>query len=1403
MTKNIHSNYRFTVKAGILSLFVLIGVFQAGAQVRVGFQPRTSQQAPGDYKGVQNYYLQGDFTMIGNTNITLRSYTDGGSNGNVQMDYVDIDGDVNTLNSSSAQLVIPDAACSEIIYAGLYWTGRAHDATTSAHTFNVTKTIIAPGAAINLNNQQASYDNALSSYTGYTFNQVSRQQEGTSINRTYYPRYGIEGTGLTTYYFRITNDTNNRVQVSTSTSGPWTTLPSSYNTSTGMATLNTPHQITIDNVVLSITGFVRNPATDGNANSYQNAARIIYNVSGNQNISQSVTKNFDKKKVQLKKEGENYQEITALSDAIYYPSGNPNPDGVMYSAYADITNYVRQHGVGNYFVADIALREGNGGGTGYYGGWGMVVIYKNPAMKWRDITVFDGHAYVAGSTTVNHELSVSGFRAAQNGDVNVTMGMMAGEGDVGISGDYFEITNAANNNWVRLNHSGNTTGNFFNSSINTGGNLRNPTLANNTGLDIARFDLSNTNNVLIANNATSTRFRYGSTQDTYVIFNIVLAVDAYVPLVIGENSPGTTTPTSGRTVDPGQELDFHLDIYNKGEEAVNNTKIEIPIPYNLHYVPDPVAVQGTHQSIKISNNTTAYWVPPAYAPSGASPADYAGGTLVWEIGHLPYDVSKEILQGTLNYKFKVTDNCALLTTVGPCGLSININGTVSGVGATSTTAVSAPLVKGGTSSTCGGNDFDDYESTIEVSAEFKTQCAPPPVVDGALQFVADCSLPNNVFPRADIADHYPLGTKFFTSEPTSYDQTTNVLTGDFPVNPNNTKTTYWAVVPGMAPGCHIMLQTVLEPCKTNYWMGGTTGKENDWDEKDNWTGNRVPDEGEDIEFATAVNNNGNPAIADLYLDNVNQNNTGGRVIGDLTNNSNMNLVITTGNQLIIQGEVKPKADASSTGTIVVKADPNNAVPNGTLILNPAIPSNLSVQAEVEFYNGAYECDDCGFYRNSWQYFGIPVQTSTIIPPFTGNQTVNKWTEPANGNKWIGATVPLEAFAGYEVTRKDNAEPTAANAIHTFKGTLNVFNNTHTIPLSYTGTVNYRGMNLVGNSFTAAIPINQTALKFSGNVDNTVYLFNTGTRDEWRKLNGAVTAGVASGSYISVPIHVAGMEQLPIMIPSTHAFMVQVHETATLTLDYSTLVKNQTVAGPNGQVATRSASGSTSTAAPAGTTAAVQQLPSLRMDVMGEQSADRVWIFAKEGTTRGFDNGWDSHKMAESGIAQLYVMDDTGKEQFQVATVPGLDNVTLGFTADADGKYTIDFALSDHWTSQEIYLQDLSTGTRTRVTKNGSYTFSAKKGDSTARFRLSSSGDIPITDEAAMITVNTTADGHIAIVNNGSSDCTVFVSNTAGTLLQKLEVKAGSEQVVENPGTGSYVVRLQNAVINDVRRVVVR
>lgn len=332
--KKIYSNQFSVLNASLFSwmcfaVLLLSSIFNSYGQEVVQFTPRQS-----------SFNIKGDFSMIGNTNLTLVDYDETSNNGE-DMRFVDIDNDDETFNSSSSTLEFSLengalAECSNIVYAGLYWTGRA-----------------------------------------------------------------------------------------------------------------------------SLDGFDDDADGDGDPSTFT--------VTKNGD-----TKNFDKRKVLFKGSVDSgYQEIQATD--IQFPDGEFNN---MYAAYADVTDIVMSNGAGDYTVADIATIEGNGYPTGYSGGWGLVVVYENYKMKWRDITVFDGYAYVASGGGEKF-IDVNGFKAVQDGPVNVKLGVMAGEGDVTIGGDKLSmivpdlndnknfLATLNDNTYEDLSHPGNSTDNFFNSSIYT------------------------------------------------------------------------------------------------------------------------------------------------------------------------------------------------------------------------------------------------------------------------------------------------------------------------------------------------------------------------------------------------------------------------------------------------------------------------------------------------------------------------------------------------------------------------------------------------------------------------------------------------------------------------------------------------------------------------------------------------------------------------------------------------------------------------------------------------------------------------------------------------------------------------------------------------------------------------
>uniref|UniRef100_UPI00227C1AC1 hypothetical protein n=1 Tax=Algoriphagus sp. PAP.12 TaxID=2996678 RepID=UPI00227C1AC1 len=737
----------FSALFGFLLIFFLgVGNFAFAQNQNVKpFTQRVGTPAPPN----NIFRIKGDYTMIGNTNLTLDSYSDNSNNSNNEMIYVDIDGDGNTLNSSSSTLVLSqengaDPNCSEILYAGLYWSGRSDYSTD--YIFDV--------GGVDDTNSSLEHNDAIGNGTSYS---MSISREGTSSNG--YPVYTFSGSG-DTYRFYFTNSSNGGSGYLYYTiNGGSPIYPSGQNRET-----NTPGndqtRVTFNPVVfvdgnrtISIDRLTRDEDADATLSDFQdgsNYARV--NVTG-------AGTTFDKRQVKLKGPGDaNYTTVNASNSNILYPGSD---QAYMFVGYTDITQFVKDRGIGEYTVADIALLEGNGGSTGYFGQWGIVVIYENSKMPWRDITLFDGYSFVqspGNGALAEGILPITGFNAVQNGPVNVKLGVMAGEGDRGISGDFLQIEQGVNtNNWQSLSHPLNTTGNFFNSSIYTpvlnGSNTlvenpRSPNILNNTGIDIAMWNIDNSGNSIIANSQTSTRFKYGTTQDLYAIYFVAFAVDAYIPDVTGlqilnsidGNSPGPTP-----TVLPGGVLEYQVEIRNQGTEAVNDVQIVIPLPYTASF----------EDATDLINFSPTGAVDPYFDPLlGAT------GSIVWDLGDIPLPSDPDEVLAVLTYSIKVTEDCFILSNPN-CEPYVSTNGTISGTGAVSQSEFEGlPFIQGFLDGACEGEPIQEALIVpINVTPEWiAANCEE----EDLFKDFFFCNIdPQGSIPVSNIRGSFPPGTRFF------------------------------------------------------------------------------------------------------------------------------------------------------------------------------------------------------------------------------------------------------------------------------------------------------------------------------------------------------------------------------------------------------------------------------------------------------------------------------------------------------------------------------------------------------------------------------------------------------------------------------------------------------------------
>jgi len=383
-----------TTPLNIRLILLLVFIFsiqieaqQAPTSPQVPFLQRTSAATPAQ----KIYNVKGDFTMLGNTNLTLSTYGATTDNENSAMKYVDIDGDPTTLNSSTATLELSNGGengatqnCSTILFAGLYWTGKSDD----ADSFTATKESPMEASKNVTHNTTTNITN-----TNY---KLTVTLGGSSGN--YFPIYTFTNSSNPTlkYAFSYTNVNGaNKVSLSIN-GGAANNIPCSYSTSgtNSTATFDTPYATTTDGTILKINSLTRNTSKTLTEVQYQDPSNSVANVQ----VFGILTKNYDKKIVSLKGPGATtYTSITAkpngASSDIRFSGASQSG---IFVGYQEITDYVKTHGPGAYTVADLALKEGTNSNPGLSGGWGMVVIYSNPVMKSRAVTLFDGYAYVNG-----------------------------------------------------------------------------------------------------------------------------------------------------------------------------------------------------------------------------------------------------------------------------------------------------------------------------------------------------------------------------------------------------------------------------------------------------------------------------------------------------------------------------------------------------------------------------------------------------------------------------------------------------------------------------------------------------------------------------------------------------------------------------------------------------------------------------------------------------------------------------------------------------------------------------------------------------------------------------------------------------------------------------------------------
>lgn len=503
-------------------------------------------------------------------------------------------------------------------------------------------------------------------------------------------------------------------------------------------------------------------------------------------------------------------------------------------------------------------------------------------------------------------------------------------------------------------------------------------------------------------------------------------------------------------------------------------------------------------------------------------------------------------------------------------------------------------------------------------------------------------------------------------------------------------------------------------CGNNYWIGGV---DNDFNNKNNWT-NDVPKDGQSIIFANNQKDiKGEKKVAerDLYL-------PAGKFI------SANKLVNNAPNEKFEEGATTktvghPAVVVPADGGLTVKSvegftkdgDKDKLVMKtstdgkkvGTFILNNDNSCNTTVFATVEFKPlGKYvqrrtatdDKDETSPDYNKtvwnefdWQYIGLPVKQTTkqtrskdlYIRAYSEklndpDHYYRKWTDVPKGSE-------MKAFVGYEVAPITDA----GKGVHKIQGQLNLCNQEITLTRQAAvvkaskaeGDDNAKryglGYNIVGNSFMAGVDIKNITLASGEDgvkMDNTVYIYTTGSWDDWKNQNGQSVK--EKGGYEAVNIGKAGEGGITRTLAPMQGFMVKYNnpvystKTGTLTIPYT---------------------GLQSKSEPLRAKSFVMDGDFNRGSVMvtmdNGKVVDKFWTYQEEDATPAYDSQLEGEKL-NMGEPSVFATTTDGKN-VQISSLPSLIGSKFSVETAKGDTYNMEL---NAWSLnyQNLKLVDLKT-----------------------------------------------------------------------------------------------------------------
>jgi len=269
----------------------------------------------------------------------------------------------------------------------------------------------------------------------------------------------------------------------------------------------------------------------------------------------------------------------------------------LYVRSADVTAIVQAAGAGTYTVGGIVATTSAIDNTTNAGGWTLMVVYENPTLPIRNMSIFVTSEFVSigsGSTPA----VITGFFTPASGAVSGRLLVSALEGDSNRVGDQL-LFGPTVGTLTPVQGPNNPIDNFFVSQINgddgtldttgTFGTLNHPLGTNGVGrrqgYDITNIDVS----AQLVNSQSSAVIQGTTTGDAYLINGLGLQIDVNAPKFDAFKSANVSV------ANVGDIITYQVNVTNTGTADANVVVMFDALPEGTVFVANSVIVDGVPQ----------------------------------------------------------------------------------------------------------------------------------------------------------------------------------------------------------------------------------------------------------------------------------------------------------------------------------------------------------------------------------------------------------------------------------------------------------------------------------------------------------------------------------------------------------------------------------------------------------------------------------------------------------------------------------------------------------------------------------------------------------------------------------------------------------------------------------------